>query len=420
MELWHSQSDTIFTFRAVYPIRPRIQRIPDDQPDAPLFTMLARHDIRRAENRPAVSVLLGEPESCQRLWAGWASSQSRDVIQLDVPSRAAASSAVVAALLQQRDLVADVFQELGRRTGHSATVLRAEFSVRSGPERVLWLNRLGLHDDLDDLDRLCRLLLSRTAKQASDRHERQCDQPLQDQLGWPPTRLLGVVSRLVPGKELPAVAFTWRESSLERLSGTADEIFSLASAAPRIPIALLLPSAAQSLLLEGARETRALAFLREGLVDLAAASNSGAGPAAEAESLSEASDCDAASTLDSNAEDDAARSAAERFLFEVLEATPATTGLFALNVKLDFAFGGGRAAEIDLACLEFKLAIEIDGHYHFLSPDSYRRDRRKDLELQRRGWLVMRFLADDVGARQEEIIAAIVGAVEERRRESRK
>lgn len=394
--------------------------MPDDQPDAPLLTMLARHDIRRAERRPTVSVLLGDPASYQRYWAAWACSQCRDAIQLDVPNRATASSVVVAALLQQRDLVADVFQELGRRTGHSATVLRAEISVQSGPERSLWLDRIGLHEDLDDLDRLCRLLLSRTAKQASDRRERQLDQALQNQLGWSPTRLLGALCRLVPGKELPAIAFTWREASMKRLEGTADEVFLLASAAPRIPIALLLPPTAKSLLLDGEHETRALAFLREGLVDLTEVSNSGVGPFAGVERLSEDSGCEAVSTLGGNAEDDAARSVAERFLFEVLEATPATTGLFALNVKLDFAFGGSRAAEIDIACPEFKLAVEIDGYYHFLDPDSYRRDRRKDLELQRRGWLVMRFLAEDVGPRQEEIVAAIVDAVEERRRESRK
>jgi len=32
----------------------------------------------------------------------------------------------------------------------------------------------------------------------------------------------------------------------------------------------------------------------------------------------------------------------------------------------------------------------------FLTPDSYRRDRTKDWELQRRGFVVLRFLAEDV------------------------
>ena len=42
------------------------------------------------------------------------------------------------------------------------------------------------------------------------------------------------------------------------------------------------------------------------------------------------------------------------------------------------------------------LAVEIDGYYHFQDADAYRRDRRKDLELQKRGFLVVRVLAEDV------------------------
>ena len=52
--------------------------------------------------------------------------------------------------------------------------------------------------------------------------------------------------------------------------------------------------------------------------------------------------------------------------------------------------------EVDLAALELALAVEIDGYYHFRDADAYRRDRRKDFELQKRGFLVVRVLADDV------------------------
>src|SRR6202030_3510390 len=92
--------------------------------------------------------------------------------------------------------------------------------------------------------------------------------------------------------------------------------------------------------------------------------------------------------------DDPARSAAERFLFERLETLPQTAGLFTLNAPLDFAFGAGRAMEVDLAALQLALAVEIDGYYHFRNADAYRRDRRKDIELQKQGFLVVRVLAD--------------------------
>lgn len=90
-----------------------------------------------------------------------------------------------------------------------------------------------------------------------------------------------------------------------------------------------------------------------------------------------------------------ARSAAEATLYEALEATPATTGRFALNESLSVRFGP-RAAEIDLLSRGDRIAIEIDGIHHFADPDRYRRDRNKDLLLQTQGFVVVRLLAEDV------------------------
>ena len=90
-----------------------------------------------------------------------------------------------------------------------------------------------------------------------------------------------------------------------------------------------------------------------------------------------------------------ARSAAEATLHEALEATPATSGRFALNESLSVRFGP-TAAEIDLLSRSDRIAIEIDGFHHFADPDCYRRDRRKDLLLQTQGFVVVRLLAEDV------------------------
>jgi very-short-patch-repair endonuclease len=90
-----------------------------------------------------------------------------------------------------------------------------------------------------------------------------------------------------------------------------------------------------------------------------------------------------------------ARSAAEAALFEALEATPATAGRFALNEYLSVYFGPG-AAEVDLLAREDRIAIEVDGYYHFTDLDAYRRDREKDLLLQLQGFVVIRVLAQDV------------------------
>jgi hypothetical protein len=79
-----------------------------------------------------------------------------------------------------------------------------------------------------------------------------------------------------------------------------------------------------------------------------------------------------------------ARSEAEQRLYELLQEDPVTRDLFELNVRMPFSFGA-RRAEIDLACVELRVAVEIDGFYHFQEFDAYRRDRRKDVLRAARG-----------------------------------
>jgi hypothetical protein len=93
-----------------------------------------------------------------------------------------------------------------------------------------------------------------------------------------------------------------------------------------------------------------------------------------------------------------------------LESLPETAGRFEQNATFDFEFGA-RAAELDLLCRSPRVAIELDGYFHFLGPDDYRRDRTKDWELQRRGFVVLRFLAEDVIPRLETIRERILDAL---------
>jgi hypothetical protein len=108
------------------------------------------------------------------------------------------------------------------------------------------------------------------------------------------------------------------------------------------------------------------------------------------------------------------RSATEAFLFRRLETLPATHGLFALNQELGIPFGGG-SLEVDLASAKLHLAIEIDGPQHLASADAYRRDRYKDRLLQEQGFLVLRFLAQDVCQRLDDVLNVITRTVAQRR-----
>ena len=58
----------------------------------------------------------------------------------------------------------------------------------------------------------------------------------------------------------------------------------------------------------------------------------------------------------------------------------------------------------------------MDGEQHFAGVEAYRRDRRKDLLLQENGYLVLRFLAEDVGKRLDDLLNAIIRALVHRGR----
>ena len=64
-----------------------------------------------------------------------------------------------------------------------------------------------------------------------------------------------------------------------------------------------------------------------------------------------------------------------------------------------------------------RLAIELDGGQHLANADAYRRDRRKDALLQEHGYFVLRFLAEDVGKRLDQVLDAILRVLVSRDRE---
>lgn len=109
-----------------------------------------------------------------------------------------------------------------------------------------------------------------------------------------------------------------------------------------------------------------------------------------------------------------ARSATEAFLFRRLETLAETQRRFAVNVKLPIAFDGTGNLEVDLLCADARVAVELDGAQHLADPVAYRRDRRKDLLLQENGYLVLRFLAEDVGKELDTVLDAILRALSQR------
>jgi very-short-patch-repair endonuclease len=111
---------------------------------------------------------------------------------------------------------------------------------------------------------------------------------------------------------------------------------------------------------------------------------------------------------------DRARSATEAFLYRRLETLPETKGRFHLNASLPIAFDGLGSLEVDLLCADARIAVELDGPQHLADPVAYRRDRRKDQLLQENGYLVLRFLAEDVGRELDLVLDGISRALSRR------
>jgi very-short-patch-repair endonuclease len=112
---------------------------------------------------------------------------------------------------------------------------------------------------------------------------------------------------------------------------------------------------------------------------------------------------------------DRARSATEAFLYRRLETLVETKGRFRINVTLPIAFDGVGGLEVDLLCADARVAVELDGAQHLADAVAYRRDRRKDQLLQENGYLVLRFLAEDVGRELDMVLDAILRALTHRR-----
>jgi len=111
-----------------------------------------------------------------------------------------------------------------------------------------------------------------------------------------------------------------------------------------------------------------------------------------------------------------ARSASEAFLYRRLETLPETRARFQLNADLPIPFDGFGRMEIDLLCADSRVVVEIDGAQHLADPVAYRRDRRKDQLLQENGYLVLRYLAEDLAKELDSVLDGILRSLSARRR----
>ncbi len=106
-----------------------------------------------------------------------------------------------------------------------------------------------------------------------------------------------------------------------------------------------------------------------------------------------------------------ARSASEAFLFRRLQSMPETKDRFRLNAHLPIPFCQEGHMEVDFLDPASRLVVELDGSQHLADREAYRRDRRKDALLQEHGYVVLRFLAEDLGLRLDSVLDGILRAL---------
>ena len=393
--------------------------------------ILDRHAIRRAGGLPTVSVLVGPVGAATGAFRVWATAHRHPLLAGPAADVLAVATLVARCIDRMRDLCADACAFLAAHTGTPSAALRAALAGMT-------------HHDLDRFfaahdarlppgaaTRFARHALEAAVSGSAPSSERWVVKGASE-----PLAVLGGLSGLIPADGLPAVVLTPPASAgIEawfRAAGAA--AVAVAARVPALPLAISTPTEVWSRYLAEGPDSRMKAVLREGVIDLPVLDRTGvervlrergveppvippsvlpvvaAGGVPDAFAAALATAAAVAPRAASEEQDDQARSAAERFLYQFLELLPDTAGRFKLNADAGFRFGP-RAAEVDLLARDLRIAVEIDGYYHFRDEENYRRDRAKDWELQRHGFLVLRFLADDIIPRLEDVRDCILAAV---------
>jgi hypothetical protein len=382
---------------------------------------LDRHEERRRAGVPTVSWLVG-PISRALLSVGrWAQSLERPLVLLRTDKLGLKPESLVIPwvdrLADGRDLIDAAIAWLARRLDQPAGLLGRSLRAMTAydVQRLLDSTVPLVSETGTELVGWRLIELAAEGQRGPGSGFATELNALLEGRGRPWVRVFKAISELVGQECLPILLVVPTDSDLACMDEQAELLAELAMAGPRAAITWIVQPGAAAAYLRQAPASRARDLLREAVIEV-----DGEEPGEQraeiephgVEPMALEPECRApqSSVLDRKPDDDPARSAAERFLFELLESLPETTGLFELNATLNFPFGSGRMIEVDLLARDLKLAIEIDGYHHFQDPDAYRRDRRKDLELQKRGYLIVRILAADVVERLEDVLDTMLAS----------
>lgn len=345
---------------------------------------------------PTVSVLIGDESASIAAIRRWALAEGRPVLCVDGRSEAEARQALLDRALRLPDVESRAYVALA--VALARPVEEVQRCLAYSRERELFARAL---ETLPERASAAFALLARRAPRDGWCLAENLTAILElFEPSWP--------CLLLPGARTSAACLRQVEGWIGR--------------APALPACLVVNESLWSKLESELDGTRLLGVLREGVTEvrappgIARSSATFVGrPTTTPESIATGAPLTpegAAHVLERTdappGELERARSIIEAFLFQLLELRATTVGLFELNVKLDFNHGAQRA-EVDLLCASLRIALEVDGYHHFVDRVAVRRDRRKDLLLQRHNYVVMRVLAEDVVPQ----MATVLGDIED-------
>jgi hypothetical protein len=387
--------------------------------------VLERHEIRRRCNTPTVTVLVGPIGTCGRVWRRWAQEKNRSVVTLTTLQQA--EFRWLTALCTQCDLPRLALKAVARRLGWDGEAFGISWNNKTSYERCRFWETTYPDPVTPALRILCDLAATQDVLPPHNLAQRLLGE-YADPLGGL-RDLFSLVGSVCSVETWPTLLLQPEaEVNLTWLVNMAPILAQWVFQMPTLAWAICVPPALWQSYLTLTPESRSKALLREGAVDCpppsphhfaqvlaAAGEQEHAQPVAQLLAHHGADDLvlDAAVQLvqatRTAAAPEQARSAAERFLYEFLQLLPETAGRWELNASLDVLFGS-RPMEVDLLERSRRLVVEIDGYYHFQDSDHYRRDRTKDFLLQKHGYVVLRFLAEDVLCHLEQVRDRILEA----------
>jgi hypothetical protein len=394
-------------------------------PQIPPQTQLAIHSQRRSQGIPVLTVLTGTLNDTQEIWCRWIQQDGRDTIIWSPRMTKPLSISWLEKLLARPDIQRQLLLYLAKINQCATENILLKLTNKSGYELGIFQQQLPLQ-----LSTQGSLLLSWFLTQIALSRELTSDlapslaQAIKLEDDQNLAQAIMTFTELLPAAILPGLLVEVTDDELLQLP-CIRILAQIAECLPEMPIALSIMPAHFENYCTMAPESRIKAMLRQSVIETHPYTDSRdtlpdktnqilrqySAPTQlyeEAKSLLQ---------LIAGKKDDPslARSQAEQFLFHMLEWVPETRGVFQLNVKMPFKFGN-RPMEIDLFAISDQIALEIDGYYHFQDSESWRRDRRKDFTLQMHGILVLRFLAEDVVSRLDEILDAVRQALQHRRK----